>query len=113
VPRYFGAIGFVVATEVRDGVWEDVVTEVQYRGDVLRNTVKQTEGVKVNNDILVGHTLSIVSDLYADSHFYAMRYATWQGKRWIIQEVEIQRPRLVLRLGGLYVGPAYVPPSSP
>lgn len=96
-----------------DGVWEDVVTEIQYHGDVIRNTVKQTESGKVNDDITVGNSISIVSDPYASSHFFAMRYISWMGVRWIVKEVEVQRPRLLLRLGGKYNGPTYVPPNPP
>lgn len=96
-----------------DGVWEDVVTEIQYRGDVIKNTVKQTENGKVNGDITVGNSVSIVSDPYVSSHFFAMRYISWMGVRWTVKEVEVQRPRLLLRLGERYNGPTYVPPNSP
>ena len=113
MPKYFGAVGYVISTEKTDGVWEDTVTEVKYRGDIVRNTVKQTDAGKTNNDISVGNSISIVADPYASAHFFAMRYVTWMGVRWVVSEVEVKRPRLILHLGGRYNGPTYVPPSTP
>lgn len=111
--KFHGAIGHVVSTQTSDGVWEDVVTEVTYSGDVTRNTVRQTEGGKINADLTVGNSISIVATPYALDNISTMRYLVWMGVRWIIAEVEVQRPRLKLRLGGKYNGPAYVPPSTP
>jgi hypothetical protein len=34
-----------------------------------------------------------------------MRYVEWAGVRWDVTDVEVQRPRLILRLGGVYHGP--------
>lgn len=110
--KFHGAIGHVVATQVSDGVWEDVVTENTHTGDVIRNTVRQTEGGKINNDLTVGNSISIVATPYALDNISTMRYVVWMGVRWVIAEVEVQRPRLKLRLGGKYNGPAYVPPTG-
>jgi hypothetical protein len=33
-----------------------------------------------------------------------MRYVEWAGVRWTVQDVEVQRPRLLLRLGEVYNG---------
>ncbi len=34
-----------------------------------------------------------------------MKYVRWQGERWRITNIEIQRPRIVLTIGGIYNGP--------
>jgi hypothetical protein len=91
------------------GAWDDVITERTYSGDVVRNTRRVQEGQKVNDDISVSNSISIVADAYAVQHFYAIRYAKWQGIRWKVIEVEEQRPRLLLRLGGIYNGPPPAP----
>lgn len=103
--KFYGEIGYGESVETRPGVWEDVVVEKKYYGDVLRNTRQLEEGDKVNNDLSVGNSISIVADAYAGEHFFAMRYIRWAGALWTISNVEVKSPRLILRLGGVYNGP--------
>lgn len=103
--RFYGEIGYGESVETVPGVWEDVITEQAYRGDVLRNTRRLEKGEGLNSDITVSNSISIVADAYANEHFHAMRYVNWMGTRWIITTVEVQRPRLILQLGGVYNGP--------
>jgi hypothetical protein len=69
-------------------------------------------GDKVNNDISVGNSISIVADAYANTHFFAMRYIKWAGTLWTISDVEVQSPRLILQLGGVYNGPTGPTPDA-
>jgi len=104
--KFYGAIGYGEATETSPGVYEDVITEYPYYGDVIRNTRKLREETnKVNDDISVQNSISIVADAYANEHFFAIRYIRWQGALWKVTDVEVQMPRLLLRLGGVYNGP--------
>lgn len=103
--KFYGEIGYGISEETAPGVWEDVITERLYSGDVIRNTRKLQEGDKVNKDLSVNNSISIVADAYANEHFFAMRYIKWAGAYWIVSDVEVQRPRLLLRLGGVYNGP--------
>jgi hypothetical protein len=61
--------------------------------------------VSVNNDLTVSNSISIIADAYANEHFFAIRYVDWAGALWTVSEIEIQSPRLILRLGGVYNGP--------
>jgi hypothetical protein len=105
--RYHGEIGYGVSTEnpPNSGVWVDTITERTYFGDVVRNTVQSSEGERLNNDISVSNSISVVADAYAYENFHAIRYIKWMGSRWTVQEIEVQSPRLILRLGGVYNGP--------
>lgn len=104
--RFYGEVGFAqVNVETAPGVWEDVVIERKYFGDVLRNSRRLDGGDQVNNDISVGNSISIVADDDAFGHFFNMRYVMWMGTRWIVSDVEVQSPRLILKLGGVYNGP--------
>jgi hypothetical protein len=103
--RFSGEIGYGESAETSPGVWEDVITEVSYRGDVFRNTRKLQDGPKVNDDISVQNSISIVADAYAGEHFFAIRYIRWMGALWKVNDVEVQSPRLLLRLGSVYNGP--------
>lgn len=103
--KFYGKIGYAETVETVPGVWAPVITERKYYGDVVRNTRGLQESDKINNDITVGNSISIVADPYAHEHFFAMKYIEWAGTLWIISDVEVQRPRLLLRLGGVYNGP--------
>jgi hypothetical protein len=103
--RFYGKVGYGVSVETSPGVFEDAITEKQYFGDVVRNSLKFREGQSVNDDLSVSNSISIVADAYANEHFFAIRYVEWAGALWTVSEVEVQSPRLLLRLGGVYNGP--------
>lgn len=105
--RFCGEIGYgeAVETPPESGNWVDTITEFQYFGDVTRNT-RQLEGVdKVNSDISVQNSISIVADKYAIDHYFQMKYVRWEGVLWTVTDVEVRAPRLILSLGSVYNGP--------
>lgn len=110
--KFFGNIGFGSTVESSPGVYRDVLVEYPYYGDVLRNSRQLDNGTKVNNDISVGNSISIVADAYANTHFFAMRYVKWAGVLWIVSKVDVQSPRLILDLGGVYNGSTPEPASE-
>lgn len=103
--KFFGVIGYATTQETDPGIWEDILTERPYYGDVVRNTRKLEEGTGLNNDLSIGNSFSVMADGYAMENFYAMRYIEWRGSLWTISDVEVKVPRLLLRVGGLYNGP--------
>ena len=103
--KFHGEIGYGTSVETSPGVWEDVITERKYYGDVVKTSRKLLEGEKLNYDLTVGNSISIVADAYANEHFFAIRYIKWAGTFWTVSDVEVERPRLLLRLGGVYNGP--------
>lgn len=103
--KFQGVIGFGDTQETKPGVWDDIITERTYLGDVERNARHLMQGDKVNDDISTSNSISIIADQYAMDNFFAMRYIEWAGTLWIVADVEVQRPRLLLRLGGVYHGP--------
>jgi hypothetical protein len=103
--KFYGAVGYGDTVESAPGVWKDVITETSYFGDVIRNTRQLQDGSKVNDDLSVNNSISIVADEYANEHFFAIRYVVWAAAYWIVTNVEVQSPRLLLTLGGVYNGP--------
>ena len=105
--RFFGAIGYgeSVETTAGSGVYQDGITEVEYYGDVIRNTRQLEPGEGLNPNVEVNNSISIVADQYANSHFLAIRYIRWEGVLWTVTSVEVRRPRLILSLGNVYNGP--------
>lgn len=104
--RFYGKVGFGQSQDQGNGVFSTVVTYRMYAGDVVRNFRATKDDEKVNSDLNVSHTISVVSDTYANEHFFAIRYVEWSGALWEVDSVEMQSPRLLLRLGGVYNGPA-------
>lgn len=100
--RFAGNVGYGETKETAPGVYEDVITERKYYGDVTRNTRRLEGSDRVNMNVLANNTISILADAYAYDHFYNMKYVWWMGTRWIVATVEVQRPRLILTLGGVY-----------
>jgi len=111
--KFYGEIGYGETVETAPGVWADNIVEYSYFGDVIRNTRSLQEGEKLNNDLSVGNSISIVADAYANTHFFAIRYIKWAGALWTVSDVEVQSPRLLLRLGGIYNGPTPTAPVTP
>lgn len=105
--RFHGEIGYGESEEspVGSGNWVDVIEEIPYYGDVIRNTRKLESGEKVNNDITVGNSISVVADQFANEHFFAIKYVRWAGTLWTVTSVEVKSPRLILSLGSVYNGP--------
>ena len=105
--RFHGEVGYgeSVETPSDSGVWVDVITEVPYFGDVIRNTRKLESGESLNDDITVGNSISLVADDYAIKHFMKIKYIRWAGVLWTVTSVEVKAPRLILSLGSVYNGP--------
>ena len=103
--KFYGAIGYGEEVEKTPGNWSDVITERNYYGDVIKNASKTQNGATLNDDVTVDNRLSILADSFACENFQSMRYINWMGARWKITSVELQRPRLILTIGGVYNGP--------
>src|SRR4051812_39867629 len=104
--KFSGKVGFAEQQETAPGVWSDVITEKTYFGDVVRNSRQIRDNPdKLNFDLGVSNSISIVADAYASEHFSAIRYVEWAGERWTVPDVTVERPRLLLRIGEVYNGP--------
>ncbi|MBQ1734319.1 MAG: hypothetical protein II038_05500 [Lachnospiraceae bacterium] len=102
--KYYGSVGYANDTEPNPGVVVEEITTREYYGDVLYNTRRLENSGEVNDDINVSNKISIVADPYALDNFWKIRYATFMGQKWKVKSVDVERPRLILTLGGLYNG---------
>ena len=100
--RWCGVIGYAETLEIEPGVWSEEFTERKYYGDLLRNSRRLQGSQQVNDDITISNQISILADPYAVQHFHAIRYAELFGTKWKVSSVEVQYPRLILELGGIY-----------
>lgn len=104
--KFYGKIGYAESTsEISPGVWDNNIVEYYYYGDVVRNTVNERLSDQILPDLTTGNSFNIIADAYAYEHFFAIRYIEWQGVKWNVTQVEVHRPRLIVRIGGVYNGP--------
>lgn len=103
--KFCGKIGFIKTEEVEPGVWDKISIEKTYRGDLIRNIHKsEVTSDSVNNNINLSNNISIVADNYLNENFQYMKYVVFNGAKWNIADIEIQYPRLILTVRGLYNG---------
>lgn len=101
--KWFGKIGFAEPYESH-GVVKDCIVERQYFGEVVRNNRRWQETSKVNDDLTINNQISIVADPYALNTFHSIKYVEFMGSLWKVSSVEVQFPRLILEVGGVYNG---------
>lgn len=102
--KFYGVIGYAVTKETAPGVWTEEIAEQSYYGDLTRNMRRLQDSGDLNDDINVANEISIVADPYANANFHSMRYVAFMGAKWKISKVEVQYPRLIMTLGGVYNG---------
>lgn len=102
--KWYGKIGYAESVEVESGDYQEVITERSYYGDMYRNTRLLQNSDGTNDNVNVANQISIVADPYANDHIFAMRYVEFQKAKWKISNVEVQYPRLILTVGGLWNG---------
>lgn len=102
--KWYGVIGYADNVEIEPGVFEDVIIERPYYGDIVRNTRRLQNSGNINDDINISNQISIVADPYANKNIYNMRYVEFMGTKWKITDVEVQFPRLILSIGGVWNG---------
>lgn len=100
--KFYGMIGYAETVETKPGVWKEQITEKPYSGDLIRNTRKLQTADQLNDNVNVANEISIISDPFANENFYSMRYVEFMGAKWKITNVEVQYPRLILTIGGVY-----------
>jgi hypothetical protein len=102
--KFFGQIGFALSVDDGYGVWKDEITERTYKGDIVRNTRRWERSEYLNDDLAITNNISVVADSFCIENLSVMKYVKWRGSYWKITNVEIQEPRIILTLGGVYNG---------
>lgn len=103
--KFYGKVGFWAGEkEVKPGVYKPVIVEKLYSGDVSWNNRHFQSSENQNDDIRLNNQISILSDLYSHENFASIRYVVWNNVKWRVTNVEVNYPRLVLTIGGVYNG---------
>lgn len=100
--KFYGAVGYGETKETVPGVWQEEITERKYTGDFVRNASKWQNGENLNSNLVLDKRLSIVADPFAYQNCHLIRYVCWMGVKWLVTSIDIERPRLILTIGGVY-----------
>lgn len=100
--KFYGMIGYATTEVTAPGVHTETIVERPYYGDVTRRTGKWEAGEGLNDDMNVANDISIIADAFAYQNFHCIRYVEWCGAKWKVRSIEVQRPRLILSIGGVY-----------
>ena len=104
--RYYGKVGYAVQKEIRPSVWEDVITERLYFGETVDRSFRFQNPVdQISNNLMLNTDFDIIADDFAIDHFSNIRYIVYGGTRWCITSVSYDKPRIHLKVGGVYNGP--------
>lgn len=102
--KWSGKVGYETTFETEPGIWKEQIIERSYYGDIIQNSRRLESGDAINSSINISNRISFVADPYARENFHAIRYAEFMGAKWRVTDIEVQYPRLVLNIGGVYNG---------
>lgn len=110
--KFYGEVGYGIMQRVRPGVHLPKLVTRNYYGDTMRApSYKWEKGEGLNDNLGLDNQISILADAFAYEHCSDIRYVMWQGTKWKVSSIELQRPRLILRIGGVYNGEETPTPS--
>ena len=101
--KFSGKVGFWVDdVEISPSVYKPKIIERSYTGDVLKDTRRFISPETQNKSFTVNNKISILGDLYALENWTSIKYVIWKNVKWNVTSVEVNHPRLVLEIGGVY-----------
>lgn len=102
--RFSGVIGFTQTTETSPGIQTEGITERLYKGDIIKEARSYEGSAKVNTDLVITNRFSILADSFSYQNIGSMRYVVYLGTKWKIGSVDIEKPRIILTVNGVYNG---------
>ena len=104
--KYYGEIGFSETVQTDIDIWETVIREYTYAGDINRVSTGWKTGDHLNDDLTISMEISFIGDVHALENYNNIRYAVWRGTKYRVTNISEEHPRITLTLGGEYNGPS-------
>lgn len=104
--KFSGNLGYVMpAKEDPPGVWlPEQIIEKHARGDMIRASRNNVQRDELIDDVNIDNQISILMDAFVNDNIEQIRYVCLYGSRWRVNSIAINRPRLILTIGGVYNG---------
>jgi hypothetical protein len=101
--RVAATVGFAAGTtETKPGIFEDSYVEHELYGITTRFSANFSQPEKEQTDFTLGYNLSLFADAYTFENFTNIRYVLFGGSKWRVSVVSVERPKILIELGGLY-----------
>lgn len=100
--KFYGTVGYSKTKKTKPGVYEEVITERIYYGDIINYKVYHQSIDKVNDDLKIEHIIEVIADDYMFDNYANIKYVIFDGFKWTVSSIQNKRPRIRLYLGGLY-----------
>lgn len=103
--KFCGDVVYVKLEETAPGVWSegDPIFK-SYVGDVLKKTWRWERTDQLNDDLNISNQISIVADSFMLENLHFIKAVRWMGCCWKVNDIDVQPPRLVISLGGVWNG---------
>ena len=102
--KFCGKVGFVHYEVSEGSVYKEVATEKTYYGDSYKLSRRYESSNKLNDDLTLNDEISIVADAFAYENFQSLRYVNYLGANWEVTSARVERPRIIMQIGGVYNG---------
>lgn len=103
--KFHGFLGFVkfVESGTSPGKFDVVEEEIPVKGDLLRNALKY-EPVEGNEklNMAISNRFSFIAPNRVFENFEFLKFITWNNVRWNISNIEVNSPRLIVSISGVY-----------
>lgn len=106
--KFSGKIGYaeIVDSIERPGIWTEEIIERNHYGDVVKDYKKYESNTNhLNDTLIISNKLSIIADSFIINNAHKIRYVIFNNTRWNVVSLELNRPRILISIGGVYNGP--------
>lgn len=103
--KWFGKIGFSDTSETSPGIWEELIVEKSYYGDLEQDNRRRSQNSDtINDELTLSNRLSILADPFINQNCHHIKYVEINGVKWKVSDIQVAFPRLQLSFGGVYNG---------
>lgn len=102
--KFCGAIGYSIQEETRPGVWTNVITEKKVFGETIKVNFRTERSENLNDNLSISSQVSFIANAYARENFQFIKYCKFKGVLWKVVSIDVEFPRIILTLGGIYNG---------
>lgn len=104
--RFYGVVGYIQQVEdpPDSDKWKEVTTTREYFGEIVKENRRWEPGDSTIDNLTVTNKIRILADDFAFQNCSAIRFVRWMGCDWKVVNAEVDHPRIVLSLGGVYNG---------
>lgn len=103
--KFSGPVGFAIYSEVTPGVWDTIIVEKPYKGDVEQELRRLYPTDDKNDNINIDDRIRITANPFALQNYQQIKFVEHMGCCWTVKTVDIRNyPSMYLYLGGVYNG---------